>query len=80
MNPFLLMAKIAGVAFITAAGVHAFVKHMQPDASGLMAGTIHFRKGVEEFQKGFSAILFGTQATSPEQAKKERESRRITIE
>jgi hypothetical protein len=80
MNPFWLMAKLAGVAFITAAGVHAFVKHMQPDASGLMAGTIHFRKGVEEFQKGLSAVFFGTPDTSPEQAKKERESHRIAIE
>lgn len=80
MNPFWLMARVAGVAFITAAGVHALVKNMSTDSSSFMAGAIHFRKGMEEFQKGFSTMLFGTQTTSPEEAKKERESRRIKIQ
>lgn len=80
MNPLWLMARVAGAAFLTAAGIHALVKHMAPDSTSFMAGTIHFRKGMEEFQKGFSTMFFRTQDTSPEDAKKERESRRIMIE
>jgi hypothetical protein len=80
MNPFWLMARVAGVAFLAAAGVNVLIKQLRPKSSDFMAGTIHFRKGMDEFQKGFSTIFFGEGETSPEQAKKEREARRIVIE
>jgi hypothetical protein len=80
MNPFWLMARVAGVAFIAAAGVNVLIKQLAPKSSDLVAGTIHFRKGIEEIQKGFSTILFGTEEASPEHAKEAREARRIVIE
>ncbi len=80
MNALWFMARVAGAAFIAAAGVNVLMKQLGPKSSDLVAGTIHFRKGMEEFQKGFSTIVFGTEETSPEKAKEERESRRIVIE
>ena len=80
MNPFWLMARVAGVAFLAAAGVNVLMKQVMPKSSDIVTGTIHFRKGIEEFQKGFTTILFGTEESSPEQAKQAREARRIVIE
>jgi hypothetical protein len=80
MNAFWLFTRIAGMAFITAAGVTLLVKKLAPKPDDLVTGAIHFRKGFEEFQKGVTTVLFGSNEPSPEEMKKERESRRIPIE
>jgi hypothetical protein len=80
MNPLLVMMRVAGVAFLAAAGVNVLMRQLRPKSLDLMAGTIHFRKGIDEFQKGFSSIFFGKEEPTPEQAKQEREARRIVIE
>jgi hypothetical protein len=80
MNPLSLVARVAGMAFITAAGINVLWKHFQPKPEDLVAAAIHFRKGVEEFQKGCSAVLFGENEHSLEQARKDRAAARISIE
>jgi hypothetical protein len=80
MNPFWLFTRVAGMAFITAAGVSLLIKKLAPKPDDFVTGAIHFRKSFEEFQKGLTTILFGSTEPSPEEMKKERESRRIPIE
>jgi hypothetical protein len=80
MDPIRLMLRVAGMAVITAAGVNVLLKHLQPNSDNFVAGAIHFRKGVEEFQKGFTTLFFGRTEPSSEQARKARESTRVPIE
>lgn len=80
MNPFWLLVKIAGVSFFAAAGTALLFKDYLPKTSDVVAGAIHFRKGLDEFWKGVSTIACGTPGPSPEEAKKARESTRVVIE
>ena len=79
MNPFWLMTRVAGVALLTAAGLSLAFRELRPKAPDLVAGTIHFRRGCEEFQKGISAIVFGSAGDS-RHSTAARESARIPIE
>lgn len=81
MNPFWFAVRVGGMALVTFVGTAFLVKKLCPKPADLMAGAMHFKKGVEEFQKGFSSVFLGTADTSdPEAQKKRRESSRIHIE
>lgn len=81
MNPFWLAVKVGGLALVTAAGTAILVKRLFPKPEDLMAGAMHFKRGVEEFQRGFTSVFLGTDdASDAEAQKKRRESSRIRIE
>ncbi|MFH1114657.1 MAG: hypothetical protein V1792_12135 [Pseudomonadota bacterium] len=81
MNPFWFAVKIGGMALVTVAGTALVMKKLCPKPADLMAGAIHFKKGFEEFHKGFSSLLVGTpDAPDPEAKKKRKEASRIRIE
>ncbi len=80
MSPLLFFARGAGVALLTAAGVTLVLKKLCSRPSDLATGAIHFQKGLNEFQKGISTILFGSTAPTAEEAAREREAARIPID
>jgi hypothetical protein len=80
MSPLLFFARVAGVALLTAAGITLVLDRLRPRPSDLAAGVIHFRKGLNEFQKGVTAIVFGSATPSAEEAAREREASRIPID
>ena len=80
MSPFLFFARVAGVALLTAAGVTLVVEKLCPRPSDLVAGAIHFRKGMNEFQQGVMTILFGSATPSAEETARQREAARIPID
>jgi hypothetical protein len=80
MSLLFSFARVTGVALFTAAGITLIMEKLCPRPSDLVAGAIHFRKGMDEFQKGITTILFGSTTTSAEQAAKEREAARIPID
>ncbi len=80
MSPLWFFTRAAGVALLTVAGVTLVVEKFTPRPSDLIAGAIHFRKGINEFQKGVSTILFGSPVPSAEEAAKAREASRIPID
>jgi len=59
MNPLWLLTKTAGIALITIGGTSLLIKKLAPKPSDLFAGAVHFRRGMEEFQKGFTSVIFG---------------------
>jgi hypothetical protein len=80
MSPFLFTARIAGVALLTAAGLAVVLGKLCPKPSDLVAGAVHFKKGLNEFQMGVTAILFGSTAPSAEETARQREAARIPID
>ncbi len=80
MNPFWFVAKVAGVAVFTAAASAIVLKKLAPGPSDLLAGAIHFRNSLAEFQKGVSAVLFGAGDATGKQKEEKRESSRIPID
>jgi hypothetical protein len=80
MNPLLFVARVAGVGLLTVAGISLVLDKLCPTSSDLVAGAIHFRKGMNEFQEGVTTILFGSNTTTAEQAAEEREAARIPID
>ncbi len=79
MNLVRFMARVTGAALITVAGASFLIKKLAPKPEDFVSSAVHFRKGMEEFQKGFASILFGSSQPSAEEIKKERESKRIQI-
>jgi len=77
MNPLWFFAKAAGITLIAVAGINHFMKKFSPKPSDLIAGTMHFRKGGEEFQKGFNMVFFGPE---PPESRKPKEGSRIPID
>ena len=81
MNPFWFAVKVGGMALVTCAGLAFLARKLTPKPSDIIAGAVHFKKGMDEFQKGVSAVLFGAQQpASPETEKQRRASARIAIE
>jgi hypothetical protein len=80
MSPLLFFARVAGVALLTVAGITLVMEKLCPTSSDLVAGAIHFRKGMNEFQKGATTILFGSTTPTAEEAAKEKEAARIPID
>jgi hypothetical protein len=80
MSPLLLIAKVAGVALIAAAGTALVLEKLCPKPSDLVEGAIHFRKGLNEFQAGITTILFGSATPSAEETARQREAARIPID
>ena len=81
MNPFWFALRVGAIAGVTVVGTALVVKKLCPKPSDLMAGAIHFKKGMEEFQKGFTTMFLGAPGSKdPEAAKKRKESARIHIE
>jgi hypothetical protein len=80
MSPLLLVARVAGIALLTAAGLAVVLEKLRPRPSDMVAGAMHFRKGMNEFQKGVTTILFGSTTPSAGQAAKDREAARIPID
>jgi len=68
MNPFFFFVKVSTVAFVTAAGTAIVLKKLCPNQRDLVAGAIHFKKGLEELHRGFRTIFSG----SPQGAEKAR--------
>jgi len=77
MTPLWFFAKAAGITLIAVAGINHLMKKFSPKPSDLIAGTMHFRKGIDEFQKGFSTVFFGTE---PPESTKPKEASRIPID
>jgi hypothetical protein len=77
---FWSIARVMGIAAITAGGVRLLIGALAPKPADLVAGAVHFRKGVEEFQKGLSSVFCGSSAPSPDKVKQQREATRISIE
>jgi hypothetical protein len=80
MNPFWLLTRVAGMAFLTAAGTAILIKKFAPKPENFVTGAIHFRKSFDEFQKGVTSLFLGEREPSPEEIRTQRESRRIPIE
>ncbi len=80
MNPLLFAARVGGVALLTAAGITLVLEKVRPSSSDLAAGAIHLRRGIDEFQKGITVILFGSKIPSAQAAAKQREAARIPID
>jgi hypothetical protein len=80
MTPWGILARVAGMALITAGGVMYLSKKTIPKTDDMMEGAIYFKKGMTEFQKGFETMFFGGSKPTPEEAKKKREAARIEIE
>jgi hypothetical protein len=80
MSPLLFIARVAGVALLTAAGVALALEKLCPKPSDLVAGAIHFRNGMNEFQKGVTTIFFGSATPSAEETASQREAARIPID
>lgn len=80
MFPWQVLTRIAGIAVITtAAGVYLSKKAF-PKTDDMVEASIRFKKGFDEFQKGFETMIFGKSSKSPEDLKKKREETRIEIE
>ena len=80
MNAVWFIVRAATTALITVIGGTIVMKKLALKPSNLAAGAMHFRKGLNEFQKGARTILFGPPALdSPEAIKERRESGRIHI-
>lgn len=77
MNPLWLVTKAAGIALITIGGTSLLIKKLGPKPSDLVAGALHFRNGLEEFQKGLTSVIFGSERAA---AGKEKEVTKIPIE
>ncbi|MBM3299822.1 MAG: hypothetical protein FJY85_07690 [Deltaproteobacteria bacterium] len=81
MNPLWFIAKLGGIALITTAGAILLMKKLAPPPSNLIAGALHFKKGMDEFQKGLQTMMFGPPgAAGPEAARERKESGRIRID
>jgi hypothetical protein len=80
MHPIWFIARIAGLAFLTAAAATYVARKSLPTGPDLTAAAVHFGKSLEEFGKGLSSIFVGTRRPSPDEARKAREETRITIE
>ncbi|MGO9571629.1 MAG: hypothetical protein ACLP5H_29235 [Desulfomonilaceae bacterium] len=80
MSPLLFVVRVAGVALLTAAGLAVVLEKLCPRPSDLVAGAIHFRKGMNEFQQGVTTILFGSTTPSAEETVRQREAARIPID
>lgn len=80
MTPLLFVARVAGIALLTATGLALVLEKLCPCPSDLVAGAIHFRKGFSEFQKGASTILFGSATPSAAETARQREASRIPID
>ena len=80
MGLFRLAAKIA-ITSVVAAGAYSIIgTRLFPKPSNLMTGALHFRNAMQEFQKGCSAVVFGSTAGTAADAEKQREANRIPIE
>ena len=81
MNPFWYCMRVGMFAAVTAAGTAMIAKKLCPKPRDLIAGAIHFKKGMDEFQKGLVTVFLGSpEAEDAEAAEKRKESSRIPIE
>jgi hypothetical protein len=77
MNPFWFVTRAAGIALITIGGTSLLIKKLTPKPSDLVAGAVHFGRGLEEFRKGCNAVIFGADAAATGKSK---EATKIPIE
>lgn len=80
MNPLWFATRLAGAALLTAGGLALLARRFGPDSKQLIESAGHFKRGMEEFQKGFSAVMFGSSHPSVDEVNKRREAKRITVE
>lgn len=80
MNPFWFATRLAGTALLTAGVITLVMRRLGPSSKQLVESAGHFRRGVQEFQKGFSAMMYGSSAPTTDEIKERRESKRITVE
>ncbi|MFC1834373.1 hypothetical protein ACFL2Q_06530 [Thermodesulfobacteriota bacterium] len=80
MGPVLAFVRFAGAAFITSAALALAAKKLMPKPSDVVAGAVHFKKGMEEFQRGIELTFFGASEPSQEEIKKKKESSRVLID
>jgi nitrogen fixation protein FixH len=79
MNPFWFALRVAGVTVLTVGGVTYAMSKAASRSCDVVGGAAHFRRGFEEFQKGFEKMFLGTRRPTPEEAKKQKEAKRIPI-
>jgi hypothetical protein len=77
MNPFWFVTRAAGIALITIGGTSLLIKKLAPKPSNIMAGAMHFGRGLDEFRKGCNAMIFGVDTAA---AGKTKESTKIPID
>jgi hypothetical protein len=81
MNALWFIVRAGTTALITVIGGTIMMKKLTSKPSNLAAGAMHFKKGINEFQKGVRTILFGPpELDSPEAIKARKESARIRIQ
>ncbi|MGC8603282.1 MAG: hypothetical protein ACP5VS_06295 [Desulfomonilaceae bacterium] len=80
MNLLWALLRTAGIAMVTVGGITFLVKKISQKSSDPVASVIHFQKGLEEFQKGFSSIFCSSSGSRVEDLKKKQELTRIPIE
>lgn len=80
MGPLGFLVRIAGLSVMAWAGLTMLARKKPMDSTDLVESAIHFRNGFNEFSKGFTTILFGSEAPTPEESKRKKEASRIEIE
>lgn len=80
MTPFWFAMKVGAMVVVTAAGTAFVVKRLCPKPSDVVAGAIHLKRGMTEFQKGISTMFLGESRKDPEAEKLRKESARIHID
>lgn len=81
MNPFWYAMRVGTFALVTAAGTALIAKKLCPKPRDLLAGAVHFKKGMDEFQKGLTTIFLGSpEAEDAKTAGQRKASSRIPIE
>lgn len=69
MNPLWFVLRATGTAILVVGGAALLAKKYGPKPSDLVAGAVHFKNGLDEFQKGLSTIFFGAGAPPAERPK-----------
>ncbi len=81
MSPLSWSVRLSAAAVITGLAAAAYVLSRKTGpGEDLVAGVTHFRKGLDEFHKGITAILWGRDQPSPQALQAARERGRIAIE
>lgn len=74
------LLRTPGIAVVTMGGITFLMRKISPKSSDLVTSAIHFRKGLDEFQKGFCSIFCSSTGSHAEDVIKKQELTRIPID
>ncbi|MEW6351139.1 MAG: hypothetical protein AB1646_18945 [Thermodesulfobacteriota bacterium] len=80
MNPLSWCVRLSTAAVITGMAAAYLLTRKTGTGEDLLAGAAHFRRGLDEFRKGVTAMVWGEERPSPQAHQEARERGRITIE